>query len=165
MPLDSIKGVVLDSHRNRLLLKKQGNKEVKSSAQKLCKHDGCETKVHPISGVYCYKHSDRKYQCISCKKKDAKKNSLCISCNGGQKVQNICAQCKWRHVRNRNSRCESCSMIDKCSQCNLRPPKCAGLLCIPCFEAKGGVRKKCVKCQINLPRHKGGLCRSCFKNS
>lgn len=55
-PMDIFAGVNV---RNRQLLKKQANKKVKSSAQKLCKHDGCETKVHQISQVYCYKHCDR----------------------------------------------------------------------------------------------------------
>ena len=166
-PLDSIIGVVVDSRRNRLLLKKQGNKEVKSSAQKLCQREGCYTKVHQISQVYCYKHSDRKYLCISCKVKSVRRNNLCKSCDdkAEQQVQNYCVQCNFRKVRNRKSRCEICSMEDKCSQCNLRAPKCAGFLCIQCFKANGGVRKKCVKCKTNLPRCKGGLCRSCSKNS
>jgi hypothetical protein len=82
--------------KNRQLLKKQANKKVKSSAQKLCKRDGCETKVHQISQVYCYKHCDQKYLCISCKVRSAGRNNLCRSCdaNGEQKAQNICAQCK-----------------------------------------------------------------------
>lgn len=163
-PMDIFAGVNV---RNRQLLKKQANKKVKSSAQKLCKHDGCETKVHQISQVYCYKHCDRKYLCISCKVRSAGRNNLCKSCdaNGEQKVQNICAQCKCRKVRNRKSRCNICSMEDKCSKCKVRAPKCVGLLCFKCFEANGGVRKKCVKCKINLPKHKGGLCGSCFKDS
>ena len=44
---------------NRQLLKKQAKKKVKSSAEKLCKHAGCESKVHQISQVYCYKHSEK----------------------------------------------------------------------------------------------------------
>jgi hypothetical protein len=54
-PMDIFAGVNVES---RQLLKKQAKKKVKSSAQKLCKHDGCESKVHQISQVYCYKHSD-----------------------------------------------------------------------------------------------------------
>mgnify|MGYP006161600903 CR=1 FL=1 len=164
-PMDIFAGVNV---RNRQLLKKQANKKVKSSAQKLCKRNGCESKVNQISHqVCCCKHSDRKYLCISCKVRSAGRNNLCKSCdaNGEQKVQNICAQCKCRKVRNRKSRCNICSMEDKCSKCKVRAPKCVGLLCFKCFEANGGVRKKCVKCKTNLPRCKGGLCRSCSKNS
>ena len=152
---------------NRQLLKKQAKKKVKSSAEKLCEHAGCESKVHQISQVYCYKHSEKKYLCMECNKRSAQRNNLCTSCdaNGEQKVQNYCAQCNIRRVRNRKARCDICCLDDKCSKCKMRAPKCAGLLCIECFEANGGVRKKCVKCKINLPRRKGGLCGSCFKKS
>ena len=110
--------------------KKQANKKVKSSAQKLCKRDGCESKVHQISQIYCYKHSHRKYLCISCNVRSTVRNNLCNICdaNGEQKVQNFCAQCKCRKVRNRNARCNICSMEDKCSKCKVRVPRCAGLL-------------------------------------
>ena len=146
---------------------KTGKQESAVISTKLCKSDGCESKLHQISQVYCYKHCDRKYLCISCKVRSAGRNNLCKSCdtNGEQKVQNICAQCKCRKVRNRKARCNICSMEDKCSKCKVRAPKCVGLLCFKCFEANGGVRKKCVKCKINLPKHKGGLCGSCFKDS
>jgi hypothetical protein len=163
-PMDIFAGVNVES---RQLLKKQAKKKVKSSAQKLCEHDGCESKVHQISQVYCYKHSDRKYMCISCKVRSTVRNNICNFCdaNGEQKVQNFCAQCKCRKVRNKNARCNICSMEDKCSNCKVRAPRCVGLLCFKCFEANGGVRKKCVKCKINIPRRKGGLCESCFKDS
>ena len=147
-------------------LKKQAKKKVKSSAEKICEREGCETKVHQISQVFCYKHCDRKYLCVSCKERSAKRNNLCKSCDveGDQKVQNVCAQCKIRIVRNRKARCSICCMEDKCSQCKVRVPRCKGLLCFKCYQANGGVRKKCVKCEINLPKHKGGLCGRCFKS-
>jgi hypothetical protein len=62
-PMDIFAGVNVE---NRQLLKKQAKKKVKSSAQKICKRNGCESKVHQISQIYCYKHCNQKYLCISC---------------------------------------------------------------------------------------------------
>lgn len=152
---------------DRLLGKKMAKKKMKSSAQKICEHDGCESPVHQISQVYCYKHCDRKYLCISCNVRSARRNNLCRSCDnsGDGKVQNFCAICKIRKVRNKKARCSICSVEGKCSKCKVRNPKCAGLLCYQCFEADGGVRKKCVKCNIYLPKYKGGICGRCFRES
>ena len=41
---------------DRMHLKKQAKKKEKSSAEKICEREGCETKVHQISQVFCYKH-------------------------------------------------------------------------------------------------------------
>ena len=163
-PMDILAGVNVE---NCQLLKKQATKRVKSSAQKICERDGCESKVHQISQIYCYKHCDQKYLCISCKVKSISRNNLCKSCDdkAEQQVQNYCAQCKVRKVRNKKARCNICCMEDKCSKFKVRVPRCIGLLCFKCFETNGGVRKKCVECKINLPKHKGGICGGCFKKS